>query len=404
LDLVMFLPPSAKVTVLRAIWIGVLLYAAIFLFFRGNSEAVAQTTEPLTPLFSIKLPDATTPTGYKVLDAPAEIQWSPDNRYLAIFGFSSSKLFLLDVDQKQLIDRNVHIKGAPPNITWSGDASLLALNNVNLALFQVSDGKELGRRDFFRRGQCAAQPRQAGSFTADNRFLWVSCGAQSQQGSYPAAKKLTIPDLEVADSADAEATEPASLNTTRYERIAREGDKLLLSSILQTCSQTISSANQLATCNPHAACLDLETKRPCFPTFALELSPSAKGLHDLQFVPNRPQTISFWTWAQGIPPGPFDWAFEIYDFAGKRVNQFGARTEFENMPPREFVTTRDGLVIGSAGDYGKNGRLMVWNLNTGQLLQRIRTPSAWRMEISNDGKQLAVLMGREIRIYSVAQI
>ena len=164
--------------------------------------------EPLTLQFSIKLPDWTTPTGFKLPDAPAAMQWSPDNRYIAVFGYSSSKLFLLDVDQKQILDRNIYFRAGAPNIAWSADASLLALNNVNVGLYRVADGKELARRDKFRYGRCSTDPRQAGAFTADGRFLWVSCGANGQQGSYRAAEKLTVPDLELADSVDVEGVEP----------------------------------------------------------------------------------------------------------------------------------------------------------------------------------------------------
>jgi hypothetical protein len=392
---------SRTAILLVSLLTGLLFYLASLVVF-GGTHMESSATGPLTLQFSISLPDVVTSRGFKIKDPPAQVKWSPDNNYVAIFGFTSSKLFLLDVNQQQLIDPNIHFRGAPPNIAWSADSSLLALNNVNVGLFRVADGKELGRRDNFRYGRCSTQPRQAGAFTADGRFLWVSCGPRGEQGSYRAAEKLAIPDLKIVDSVDADGIDPENQGFTYSDRIVVEGGRILLSSIFQSCSK--SGRYKPLNCQPYAACLDLESKRHCFPSIALEQSTGARGLSDIQLVPNSPRLISFWTWGQEAPSGP-DWMFEAYDFTGNWVRQFGARTEYENVPPREFVVTKECLVISSAGYLdGKSGRLLVWDANTGQLLQRMTTPFASDIAVSPDGQRLAAHVGLEIRVYSISKV
>ncbi len=375
-----------------------LLCAAILVVCGGMKTASA--AEPLTLQFSAKLPDWTSPTGFKFTDVPAEMQWSPDNRYVAVFGYSSRKVFLLDVDQKQMIDRDILFRGSVPNIAWSADSSLLALNSINIGLFRVADGKELGRRDKFRYGRCATDPRQAGMFTADGRFLWVSCGAIGEQGSYRAADKLTVPDLELADSVDVETVGPDRRNFTHHDRIVVKDGRMLLSSIIASCEKPSDVATQSPNCQSHAACLDLQTRKPCFPSFLMQRSPAANYPYDLKLVPGNPQVITFWAWAQGSAAGP-DPAFKVYDFAGNQVRQFGLRDEFKDVAPRNFAAIGADLVIGAAGSSRTNrGRLMVWNAHTGELLQDTSTDFSALVEVSPDGRFVAVQTGAEISIYS----
>lgn len=193
----------AKTAVLLRSFSWLLLFAAIPGGCDGM-EMASSAAEPLKLQFSVKLPD----TEFKSSDAPGVMQWSADSRYIAVYGYSSGKTFLFDVEQKQFLDRNISLRPGTPNIAWSADGSLLALTHLNVGLFRVADGKELGRRDNFRYRRCSSSPRQAGAFTADGRFLWVSCGADGGRGSYRAADKLTVPDLELADSVDAEGAGP----------------------------------------------------------------------------------------------------------------------------------------------------------------------------------------------------
>jgi WD40 repeat protein len=329
------------------------------------------------------------------------MQWSPDSRYIAVYGYNSGKTFLLDVGQKQIIDRNIYFKGGAPNIAWSTDGSLLALTHINIGLFRVADGKELGRRDRFRYRRCSSDPRQAGAFTADGRFLWVSCGADGGRGSYRAAEKLTVPELELADSVDAEGAGPDYTSFTHDGRVVVEDGRLLLTSILLSCEKQPNINEAEPNCRHYVACLDLQTKKPCFPSFAIHSVLSAHYPYDLKLVPGSPQVITFWAWTEGRPPGP-DPAFKIYDFAGNQVRQFGMRDEFKDISPREFAVTGSGLVIGTAGKRGgsNRGRLMVWNGRTGELLQNTSTGYASLLEGSPDGRFVAVLMGHEIKVYS----
>src|ERR1700731_4541772 len=80
-----------------------LFLSACTLSVFGGAEMVAGAVDPLKPQFSITLPDYSTPTGYKMPDPPASVQWSPDNRYLAVVGFNSGKVFLIDVEHRQVI-------------------------------------------------------------------------------------------------------------------------------------------------------------------------------------------------------------------------------------------------------------------------------------------------------------
>jgi WD40-like Beta Propeller Repeat len=381
------------------------LVVAIFcIFFEGNAAAA---DSPLTEQFSVTLPkDVIISTGYKFWDAPAEIRWSPDSRYLAISGFQSGKLYLLDVRQRQLVDRNIRFKGGPPNIAWSADSSLIALINVDVALFQTVDGKEIARSSRLRYGPCASpDPRQAGAFTADGRFLWVSCGARSQQGSYRAANKLAVPSLDIVDSVDVDAVEPESLHTTWNERIVVTDGTVLLSSRLSACSGPSRPRTGLA-CSHYASCFDLQAKRPCFPSFLLgRPADLARAAIDLQLLPDSQRIVSLWQSTNELRNGPSDLAFEFHDFAGERIRQFGSPSDTGNLPVRDFVVAARGLVVGSLDDIDrKRGGIIAWNANSGGVLQSIATPPAWRLALSSDGRHLAVLMGLEVRVYSVSQI
>jgi hypothetical protein len=152
-------------------------------------------------------------------------------------------------------------------------------------------------------------------------------------------------------------------------------------------------------------CLDLEAKRPCFPSFTLGRSTGGRSASEFLLLPNRQQTVSLWSSKEELRNGPLDWAFEVHDFAGDRIRQFGAPNEVGNNPPRDFVVSAGGLVVSSLDDLDRRrGGLMAWNANTGELLQSITTPPAGRLALSNDGRHLAVLMGLEVRIYSVSGI
>jgi hypothetical protein len=216
------------------LFVSLLLAAGIWKLY-DFMESSKEAAQPLRLQFSIRLPDSISSTGFKLKNFPEAMQWSPDGRTLAILG--SGKLFLFDLEQKQIVDRDIEVKGGPQNIAWSADGSLLALGKINVRLFRVADGKELGRRDGIRYARCGTSPRQGAAFTADGRFLWVGCGARGERGGYRAAEKLTVPDLELADSVDVEATAPDYLSYTNYERIAVEDGRLRLSSILLSCQK-----------------------------------------------------------------------------------------------------------------------------------------------------------------------
>ena len=179
---------------------------------------------------------------------------------------------------------------------------------------------------------------------------------------------------------------------------------MLLSGTVISClkqNAPVDFAPGIPNCQRYVACLDLQTKRPCFQSFVIPRPSGANYPNDLKLVPGRPQLIVFSAWAQA-PPGP-DPAFEIRDFAGNQVRQFGMRNEFKNAAPRQFVIMGGGFVIGTADDVGagRRGRLLVWNAETGELLQDTRTPSASLIEMSPDGKLVAVTMDSEIWFYSI---
>ena len=157
--------------------------------------------------FSLKLPDWAPSTGSKASTFPEGMKWSADGRTLAAYG-SSGKLLLFDIEQKQILDPNIYFRGGAPDIAWSPDGTLLALGKIDVGLFRVADGKELARRDKFRYGRCGTAPRQSVAFTADGRFLWVSCGARGERGRYRAAEKFSVPDLELVNGVDVDGVEP----------------------------------------------------------------------------------------------------------------------------------------------------------------------------------------------------
>jgi hypothetical protein len=195
--------------------------------------------------------------------------------------------------------------------------------------------------------------------------------------------------------------EPLKLQFTHDGRIVVEDGRLLLTSILLSCEKQPNINEPAPNCRHYVACLDLKTKKPCFPSFAIHSVLSAQHPYDLKLVPGSQRVITFWAWAEGRPPGP-DPAFKIYDFAGNQVRQFGMRDEFKDISPREFAVMGSGLVICTAGKRGgsNRGRLMVWNARTGELLQNTTTDYASLLEGSPDGRFVAVLIGHEIKVYS----
>jgi hypothetical protein len=87
--------------------------------------------------------------------------------------------------------------------------------------------------------------------------------------------------------------------------------------------------------------------------------------------------------------------------AGKFVSS--APGELSKVEVHDFAITPDGLVIGALDDSDRNiGGLRVWTGETGSLLQSLSTPAASLLELSRDGRRLAVIMGKELRVYSVS--
>jgi WD40 repeat protein len=95
--------------------------------------------------FSITLPDFVSPTGVKLRDLPASMEWSPDNHQLAVVGFNSGKVHLFDIQRQHLIHSDISWTLNPPRIVWSPDSRMIAVIGIDIVLFSATDGKELKR-------------------------------------------------------------------------------------------------------------------------------------------------------------------------------------------------------------------------------------------------------------------
>jgi hypothetical protein len=393
---------------LRALSRVLLLGLGLICALCGKDTAWA-ANEPLTLEFSIRLPDRTVPNGFKLVTSPGEFQWSPDSRQLAIYGSGAGKVFLLDIAQKKVVDNGILFNAGSPNIAWSPDSSLIAVASLHVGLFRVADGKELARREKLRY-QCSGNPRQAVAFTADGHFLWVGCGANAPGGKrapYVAAEKLGVPDLETAKRVETDGIEPGKQNFSDSDRIVTDGGRLLLTSLLNSCEPKTDPTELGMRCRRYATCIDLEAaKKPCFAGVFLDTSPTTPYPNDLQLIPGKAEFVAFWHWRRDFTLGA-DPAFKMFNFSGRLIREFGFRDEFETVPPRHFAVARGGLVIGTAckieDGFCKDGRLMVWNAETGQLLQRTILVGADLLALSPDGRRVAVKGGLEIKVYSIAQ-
>jgi hypothetical protein len=133
--------------------------------------------------------------------------WSPDSRY-AIFFNGSRTPWLIDVQERSVVTIAGATSCCAQASAWSPNGQLIAVRysgaHIHLVSFpkferityrpQLSAGR-LTRNCWFTTNALA--------FTPDGRFLWAGCAARDERDRFTIAVKLSVPDLEIVEEADA---------------------------------------------------------------------------------------------------------------------------------------------------------------------------------------------------------
>jgi WD40 repeat protein len=355
-----------------------------------DCATAATAAEPLRFQFAI-------PVG----DYPVTLAWSPDGRYLAVALFNATKVVLLDVERREVVDRNIRWKITPPKIVWSPDSRLLALVGHDIQLISTTDGRQLASASI-QRARCTANPGGPAAFTADGNFLWVSCGSRRQLQTFKAAYRYDVPTLAISREVNVAVPAPGLENTTFSDRMIESEGKVLLSSLIQSCpaGRVPPDSNP---CSYFTVCIDLQAHSPCFSPLKLETSNIERWPRDIRFLVSKNLVVSRWTprMAQ-IRNGPSDFAFEVHDVDGNRLRRFGLHDERSDLDVDDFDVASDGRVFAAVTDLTRKGGVAVWDSATGKLLQMLPTRPAQWPRLSPDGRRLAVGTRSEVRIYSVS--
>lgn len=330
------------------------------------------------------------------------LEWSPDGRYVALPQDVSYRVLLLNIDKREVVDKAIAWKARLlPALSWSADSASLVVIGYELALVSLVDGRDIKRAKIPTNLCDNRRVRRAVSMSADG--LWLACAPIRKEESYAAAEAFSIPHFEPKQLVEGAVPKIGFANTVRTSRIDRFVNDSFLTVLFDTCVLN----NQLdgLGCAQYASCIKLEARESCFKTFLLDSDGTGREPVDVALLVERKLVVSQWRPTESGRNGPFDFAFEINDFEGRRLARLGFHDERRELDVRDFQVTSKGLLIVALADEPKNkGGIAVWSVGTGMLLQFIPTPPAAFVKLSADETRLAVTADKQVFIFSISSI
>ncbi len=154
------------------------------------------------------------------------IVWSPDSRY-AVAYVGGAKPWLINTREKKVEETKTIIPFASDAraSAWSPNGVLIATRgggvagSIQLVSFpEFMPINSLLPRDWKSRlPKCKSDPETSHlTFTPDSQFLWIGCRGGNEQGTFTAAVKLSIPDLEIVDEVEADVPEIGQRTETSF--------------------------------------------------------------------------------------------------------------------------------------------------------------------------------------------
>jgi hypothetical protein len=309
--------------------------------------------------------------------------WSPDARLLLLdnLNLPAGEVRLLDVAAGKLLDPPLYTGPLITDAAWSPDGQFIALSErkpvfaeLNPALAAVRLYASATRRELARitaaDAACSAGFAEGMAFAGDSQALWVLCSHQTKEAK---AVKLKVPSLEVEDSILPASPIPGWSESYWEEGLLRVGEDLIM---------TIRFATPTPAKGPRSAvqAFRLSTRQALYPPTYVGLSHLADDLSGLYVGNELWSTQSGQRVATGVKPSG------RYLGAPNRLPGLGLHIE-ARAPAKSL-----------------HGALAVLDSTTGATVQEIGPiPKVVTVLVSPDGTRVAVAGFRGIRFYRVSR-
>jgi hypothetical protein len=373
------------------------------------SQAQSGPEKPpmLLPEFTMKLPQL-------ISDAV----WSLDGRMLAAIPFAHPALQLISVDAQDRRKWGTPFPFQLISTAISPDNQLLAVHQPahglnRLWLYSIADRREIARAEL-PVGGCSPSVSSTGglAFSLDGSALWVGCDiAKHVNGTYPAAVRLSLRDLQYQEHVNIAGIASSSLPHLRGGRFSVDQGKLFWTQIVTTYA-TGAQGSRIS--EQFVRAIDPSTQQEAFPPLKIRTDSGGRFPSLLRYAMVSPQhglAVVFRALIKREPPLPVgtpDFAFETYDVhTGFLLAEFWSGTEQQDTDSGGQVE-HAALIPGSPYLVGaidasfnprKHGGLIVWDARTGGIVQRVPGRSAQRVSVSPDGKRIALFSGYELLMY-----
>jgi hypothetical protein len=373
------------------------------------SQAQTSADKPpmLSPEFTVELPHTT-----------SHAAWSPDGRVLAAIPSVHPALQLITVDTHERREWTAPFPFQLLSTAISPDNQLLAVHQPakgvsTLLLYSISDRKEIARAEFPLGGcSLSAQLTDGLAFSLDGSSLWVGCHiAKDVAGSYPAAARLSLTDLRYQERLEFAPIAGRSLPHLRGSTFSISQGTLIWTQIL---TQYAPDRIPLRISQQFVHSIDLDNRQEVFTPLKIRTDPGGQLPSLLQYAMVSPQQGLAVVFRKLIkkepapPAGTPDFTFETYDIhTGGRLAEFWSAKDQQDVDSGGQVE-HAALIPGSpylvgaidaSFSPGKHGGLIVWNVRTGMIVQRVPGKSAQRVSVSPEGNRVALFSGKALLMY-----
>jgi WD40 repeat protein len=370
--------------------LGGLVQALLLNLPTASGKEPQQQQSILTPAFSIKLPDF-----------PFPMAWSQDSKWIAISGFNTGDVRLIDVEHQKLTDKIlVHGAGPLAMMSWSQDGSMIAIVTPNgLTIVSVGNGSEIVRgpkqADDCWFPSLANDATPIMTFTPDGKSLWIACLVATKDVKYTAAVKLKVPTLEIEDRIEDDAPVPGLRSSCTNYIMSSRPDGILLT----RTPKAHDDQSEAKTARTFLSVLNISTKSRLFaPIEVASKIPDYPALTKA-IVTDKNTTVVFRYAYSDVP------AVAIFDNnSASLISVFGATNAFNRAQAYDMVASNDGALIITSliENFEKNiGGIAVWNADTGALLQHFKSGAGHKLSLSPDGKYLAFHENGELKFDSI---
>jgi hypothetical protein len=309
-------------------------------------------------------------------------------------------------------------------IAWSPDGRYIALNDLNLRPMPgirllTPKGEQVGSVDRSIYG-CTLDPGASLVFST-SLSIWAACVQMpGRSADIPCllAVQLSIPDLKLLNvvPGDAESTGLRGSSYRQYLNIT--GGRQILTSVLQSPIKYDFSPSGRATLRYprlyRIRMVGLDSMQVEIPVLSFKGEMEhPRRLHKVVYFPEIRAIVIHWTLEYGAwfpQENPETWSkaqlvpsLESYSLAnGERMAGWASLADED---AGYVIRLKDQpLLVGTFGPGGGGrGGLRVWDPRTGQGLQRLDGSRGRTLELSNDGRRLAVFHGDRVMFYRVAK-